>query len=1271
MFYSLMGRSCLSVLLFLSLISSSLFAQRKLQAFEVKKFGLSVDQPFHSGQEFSTDSIGRLLFSNYSFDGNKFKKREKDTGSIVKIEEDGSKWKIIDQFNVRYITPDSTYELNTKAHFKYSLVNVETDGNDKYLLTNLGIVHFRKEGKRIKHIQNIPLEGENSRDILLQRDTLYIKKLSAITCVLTSDPSTEFVVLKNDMSNILNGIFYLKGNRICLKSIEGFKLFPSSHPYSKTLQPHNDNKIIDFLYDSKNRLWITMRENNNSHLYLYDNSERFDDVLLPIGNSTWLSDIFEDLHGSIWVGSRGGGIMQIHEPLFQGLNKSSGFLSDNIRSIVQRSNGDIHLSVDYNGVDIIRINKEIDHSFTKQLLVCILFDHEDNLWVPAEKGILIYKKNGNILRYQKKDGLMSSRIKIIFQDSKNQVWVGTRKGLNLYRGNHFKPYPVPGIDEYDKVLAIREYEPLRLLVGFESGRVFKFEKGEYEELKFPDNGLNTIFTDRFNNTWLCSENSGLYLFVNQQFVSIKGNNLPTSIKLVQDDLEGYLWGICEQNQLFRLKIEDVMNLESNPKIDYFGVNEGVPMLATNNEIQPNTALLDDGRVIFPNIYGAILIDPEKADQSINSFNTECFYQDSIVKEEITLNYGQNDISLKFNTICIAPNCKISYEYNIGNGWLPFSEEDRLDINNITYGTHIIQLRGRSFNGTWHEVAPVQVFVPPLIYEYPLFWLIIFLIVAVFSYLFVRWKTHKVNERNNLLSTTVNEQTKIIEEEKSQLAVALEKQKLLTRELTLSQTTKNRMYAHISHEFKSPLQAISSHLSKSEGMIHRIDKERIKGNIDNLLGISNEIMELSKAESGNLKLKKNWYNINGVIADQVELKHQLAIEKGITIIQSSKSEKQYLEFDISLFQKVISNLLSNAVKFSPQGGEIQIRSIVSDNYQIVEVTDQGSGVPASEIENLTLAYYQASNNMEYGTGIGLSLVKQILKLHDSELYITSELKKGSTFGFKLKRPEITQGKIIADNINILGISTQISNLLDPARPIILAVDDSKDVLFFINQALSTKYYVITAENGEEALDALEKIKPVAIISDFNMPIMNGIEFLKQVRKLPNYKTLPFLFLIGSSSEETELQSILAGADLILQKPIQEEVLTIQVSQLLLRQKKISASIKSSFAHDLLPKNIQNDDLILMQELESIFLENISNGKLTSQEIADMMGVGEKTFRNRVKGITGKTIKVYFRNFRLEKAKLLLAEGYGNMGEVAAATGFSSLSYFSKSYKAYFN
>jgi signal transduction histidine kinase/DNA-binding NarL/FixJ family response regulator len=1258
------------ILFLLILTSFSLSAQRKLLRFGAKQYGLSIDQPFHTGKHFSTDSLGRLLFSNYSYDGVKFVRRQVEDGTIVKIEEDGSQWRLIDQFNIRYITSDSTYKINTKAHFKYAMNNVETDGNDKYLLTNLGIVHFRMEDKELKHIQNVPLIGEDSHDIVLQGDTLYIKKLSAISYVLTADLSSEYISVKKKLSKHKNGIFYLKGNRLCLKSTQGNELFSSDHPYSKALQSANDNGITSYLYDSNNRLWIGKKENGRSHLYFSDHSEVFEDIYLPIENAVGIQEIYEDFHGSIWIGSRGGGILQIHEPSFQILNKESGFLSNNIRCITQRMNGDILLTAANNGIIIIKKDKAIDHSLGNSSILSIFIDHKDNLWFPAEKGVMIYKNNGDKLHYKKKDGLMSSAVQIIFQDSKKQIWVGTRKGVNLYQGNHFKAYAAPGVQEYDKVLAIREYEPLSYLIGFESGRVFKFKEGIYEELNFPDAGLNTIFTDRFNNTWLCSENTGLYLFSNQQFVSVKGDNLPTSIKLVQDDLDGNLWGICEKNQLFRLKIEDVINEVIHPKITYFGTDEGIPILATNNNIQPNTALLDDGRVIFPNIYGAILINPDKVDQSIKSFSTEFFYQDSLVNGAIKLKYGQNDFSLKLSTINIAPMSKIVYEYNIGQEWLALPEENRLDINNLSKGSHTLQFRGKPFNGIWQEIKPIFVYVPPLIFEYPLFWVVIIFTIVVSIYIFVKWRTNIINQRNKFLSATVSQQTYEIEEEKIQLAASLKKQKELTRDLNLSQVTKNRMYAQISHEFKSPLQAIKSHLSKNDGYIQPEEKERIKGNINNLLGISNEIMELSKAESGNLKVKKNWYNINGVIAEQVELKYQLAAEKNITIIQPSKSDKQYIKFDISLLQKVVNNLLSNAIKFSPQGGEIHIESKVSDDLQIVEIKDQGSGIPASEIENLTLAYYQASNNSKEGTGIGLSLVKEILKLHDSGLDISSELDKGSTFGFKLKRPEISQEEIYANNINTIGVIQQISNLIDPGKRIILAVDDSQDVLFFIKQALSPKYYVITTENGEEALSALEKIETIAIISDFNMPIMNGMELLKHVRRLPKYQTLPFLFLTGSSSEETELQSILAGVDLILQKPIQEDMLITKVSQLLLRQNKISASIKSSFAHDLFPTNLHNDDLILLQKLESIFLDNIDNGKLKSEEIANMMGVGEKTLRNRVKGITGKTMKEYFRNFRLEKAKLLLEEGYGNMGEVSTATGFSSLSYFSKSYKVYF-
>jgi len=187
----------------------------------------------------------------------------------------------------------------------------------------------------------------------------------------------------------------------------------------------------------------------------------------------------------------------------------------------------------------------------------------------------------------------------------------------------------------------------------------------------------------------------------------------------------------------------------------------------------------------------------------------------------------------------------------------------------------------------------------------------------------------------------------------------------------------------------------------------------------------------------------------------------------------------------------------------------------------------------------------------------------------------------------------------------------------------------------------------------------------------MPIMSGTELLQSIRKIPTYESLPFLLLTGSISEETELSGLRSGADFVLQKPIEVDFLKSQIKQILSRQSKVIDQAKEKFVHGLLPQQMLDDDRKVMMEVEKYMLEHLDNPKLLSEDIASALGVGEKTLRNRVKGITGYTVKEYLKNFRLEKAKLLLDQNYGTKGEVAATVGFSSLSYFSKSYKKYFD
>jgi len=1031
--------------------------------------------------------------------------------------------------------------------------------------------------------------------------------------------------------------------------------------------------IVKTYLDNANRIWCGLRNQKFHGTYvLEEGSDTPREIKLGKAKSSYVN-FYEDRLGDMWIGTSGEGIFHLYNPIANVQNREVGLVSDNVYSIaVSSKNNRSYYSMGCSGIDVLENNKVVDHILGRNCQRSILIDRNDRLWLTSN-GVKLYVPGSPVVNFDKSKGLHSRTVPSLFEDSQGDIWAGTRQVLHKYQNGKFIKFQIPDLDIYDRIFNIVELENGELLLAISDDSFYRFDGFRFYKVDSPEVNSMQLFKDLEERIWLATEGQGLYLYKEGKFEPLKGSSsIFNSIYFLQDSPNGLMFGMTDNNTIFYADKEGLIHQE-NPNVNVLSIDDGLPLIDLNARIQPSTALFDDGHIVFPNIYGAIKINTEAILENKNNFLSSITHQDSIVNSgNIILPLGEDDITLRIDNLYLNPQSSIINEYAVNDAaFSPIEEGNQINIKHLKAGDNRIRFRARHTAGDWMPSIDVIVNRKHLLYERWWFQLGMLLLFIGIMYLLVKWRTGIVKAQNILLESKVKEQTLALEREKIQLAESLEAQKVLTTELNITQASKNRMYAQISHEFKSPLQAINAHLSKGENTILQVDKTRIKSNIQNLLDISNEIMELSKAESGALKVKKKYYNINGVINDQIELKMPLAEKKNVSIIHDAKNDPQYLEFDISLIQKVMNNLLSNAIKFSPEGGSITIKSSINTNSHLIEVADNGPGIPKEEIENLTMAYYQASNNSKDGTGIGLSLVEKILKLHGSKLNIKSRLGTGSTFSFELVRPTISQSQIVEENIGAIPIGSQMEKIVDTSKPILMAVDDSVDVLYFISQSLSSKYNVITASNGKEALESIDAVDPVAIVSDYNMPIMNGMELLKKIRKKPKYKSLPFLILTGSSSEETEMQSIIAGADLILQKPIQEELLITKVGQLLDRQRSISESIKTGFAHDLLPTNIHNDDLIIMQQLEAVFLEHIDNGKLKSEEIASMVGLGEKTLRNRVKSITGLTIKEYFRNYRLEKAKLLLEEGYGTMGEVASATGFSSLSYFSKSYKKYFS
>ena len=1251
------------LLILLSLLSAqSIFGQLSLPEFGIKRHGNTIEQPFHSAFNIHQDVHQQLVayqsIANREllvYDGYQFtlKPTSEFEGKQLLQDENGI-WVSEENFHL-VCHGTKTDSLDVRDYLTRNICELKCYDGIYYLTTNDGLIRFTWSDGKIQVISSHQYHTERLEGFHKSNDTLYFHTGHSLHYATLSDLDhfTEYHI-----EGLEHGtLFVLPGHRIVHKEIGSY--------YDKLISL--DNSIVDFIVDKKDRLWTYQRNVDRHGVILYKSpSDDGQKLSLGIEDGTYCN-FYEDNLGDIWIGTTGEGLLQIYEKSIHKIGKEFGTTSDNIWSINEDRNGRVYLSEGCSGYEVYekaKIRRE------QGCLAAIFNDSKDRTWV-STVGVKMVESDGTAHYYGKAEGLYSRTPHAIFEDSHHNIWITTRRALHKFIDGKFQPYIIEETETYDQLFNIVELSPGKLLIAISNGSFYTFENGNFTLVQQDIPEPIHMIKDSDGQIWLATEKDGLYTFREGQFQKLNGENIPARINFIIDSDEGLMWGLCPDNTVFYCEISDLLGTNTNYPVNTLTLDDGLPLINSNTRLQPSTCKLRDGSIIFPNIYGGILIKPKLVTKNKKPYKLLVTQVGELETnpEKIILPYGQRNLQLHVKGVYLNPEKTIITQYRINDGeWTSVEENSKVLIDNLPPGNHTITFRSKHINSEWLPYQRMTVYTQPFIYEQWWFAILSFLLISLIIYIIIKSRTAIIRAQNKLLEETVQEQTKMLEVEKNQLAASLSTQRDLTKKLNLAQASKNRMYAHISHEFRSPLQAISVYLENSNRQLDDHDKKRISKNINYLLNISNEILELSKAETGELRLRPDYYNINSVIREQIELKQPLAEDKNIQLIFES-THPYYLFIDLSMIQKVLANLLSNAIKFSPAGSTVTVKSTRKDKDYCIAVQDNGVGIPQDEVDSLTSDYYQASNNLEQGTGIGLSLAERILQLHGSQLYIESALGEGSTFAFKLPVPEESQAEIIKQIVDDVDVEEQIKSFINPTKKVILAVDDNTDVLYYIKKTLEAEYNVLVCKSAKVALQHLAKAAPAMIISDVNMPIMNGFDFIKAVRLKSTFETIPFLFLTGSISEETEILSIKSGADFILQKPINHELLINQVRQILTRHTKVLEAGKTAASNNLLPRDISNDDLLLMKEIEAIMLEHIDNSKLKSADIASAINMGEKTLRNRVKSITGYTIKEYLKSYRLEKAILLIEQGYGTKGEVAAAVGFSSLSYFSQSLKNY--
>ena len=480
--------------------------------------------------------------------------------------------------------------------------------------------------------------------------------------------------------------------------------------------------------------------------------------------------------------------------------------------------------------------------------------------------------------------------------------------------------------------------------------------------------------------------------------------------------------------------------------------------------------------------------------------------------------------------------------------------------------------------------------------------------------------------------------------------------------------KSRFFANISHEFRTPLTLIKSPVQSLQSEITDDNQKNKLNLIDinstRMLQLVDQLLELSKIDSGNLKLILKDGNISSFLTSIIEPFQFQSKEKGIHFTSNIQKAAENNSFDKDVIEKIVTNLVSNAFKYAPEKETISFTSSLENSILQLKVSNTGSDVKKEDLPKLFERFYQ-KNETQQGVGIGLALVKELVDLYQGT--ITTSVENG-TLSFVVNLP------LGAANENAVVIPAKVStpiseNSIDKETelPILLVVDDNAEIRSILKDLFRNDYQILEAQDGEEALQLAQNQIPDCIISDVMMPKMDGFEFTKAIKNNELTSFIPVVLLTAKTSDEAHLEGLKSTADAFLTKPFNNEIVKATVQQLISERKKLHARYSQELVLRPVDIVINSAEEKFIERLQAILDKNISNSEYTAEDFATEIGMSRMQLHRKLKSLLGVSATEFLRNERLKVGAELLKKGNGNISEIAYSVGFSDVSYFSKCFK----
>ena len=711
-------------------------------------------------------------------------------------------------------------------------------------------------------------------------------------------------------------------------------------------------------------------------------------------------------------------------------------------------------------------------------------------------------------------------------------------------------------------------------------------------------------------------------------------------------------------------------------------------------------VLENNQLLLGTDIGILKISPEHLQKSnyappivFTGFKIQGTSQDLDINdlEELRLKPSERNVTFQFAALDYVAPESISYAYRLKGleeKWNEVDNSRSASYINLPPGEYELQIRSTNSDGVWMEKARIlPITVLPTFWETYWAWIlyVVLFVLSTATIVYIILYIYRLRHQINIEQQLAN--------------------------------IKLRFFTDISHELRIPLTLIASPVSEileHETLTTNARKHLtlVHKNTERMLHLVNQILDFRKIENKKMKVLLEKTDVLSLLQKVMDNFRLIAEEKNINYQLETNQEAIETWIDQDKFEKIIFNLLSNAFKYTPANKSITVIANVESSRLIVSIKDEGIGIDLQKQQTLfqrfeTLVKF---NILQPSSGIGLSLVKELIELHCGNIEVKSQPGVGSEFTVILpmnqkvyegrentefilndgnsvpaeKKNEIRPMVEIASMADITPSETakepnQISNEEDPVS--ILIVEDNVELRNFLSDILSESYRVLTATNGQEGLDQAREYIPDLIISDIMMPAMDGLDMVKNIKENREICHIPIILLSAKSSLDDRISGLEQGIDDYITKPFSATYLKIRIKSLLHQRKelqeiywkawseKLNNTQETTLEEKLTPSQPQiiSYDEQFMQQVMQVMEEQMENSELTVDEFAQLLNLGRSVFYQKLKSIIGLSPVDFIREIRIKRAVQLIDSGEYNFSQVAYMTGFNDPKYFGKCFK----